>query len=56
MPAELVAICERAMRAAVADRHPDAEALAQDVVAFLDGARRREQALQVLEAARWAEP
>ncbi|HWU88430.1 MAG TPA: serine/threonine-protein kinase, partial [Kofleriaceae bacterium] len=48
---ELAAICERAMQRAIEDRYPHAEALAADVVAWLDGARRREQALAVVERA-----
>ncbi|KYF70445.1 SUMF1/EgtB/PvdO family nonheme iron enzyme, partial [Sorangium cellulosum] len=52
VPAELAAICERAMRRAIADRYPDAGALTRDVVTWLDGARRREQALAVLDRAR----
>ncbi len=56
VPAELVAVCERAMRYEIADRYPDAGALARDVTAFLDGARRREQALAELARARLLEP
>ncbi len=37
-------------------RYPDAEALAREVVAWLDGARRREQALDVVARARAMEP
>jgi serine/threonine-protein kinase len=51
LPEELVAICERAMQREIAERYPDAEGLADDVVAWLDGARRREQALAVVERA-----
>ncbi|APR75443.1 serine/threonine protein kinase [Minicystis rosea] len=56
IPEELAAICERAMRRAIADRYPDAEALAEEIVAWLDGARRREQALAVVARARALEP
>jgi serine/threonine protein kinase/formylglycine-generating enzyme required for sulfatase activity len=56
VPAELVAVSTRAMQRAIADRYPDAGALARDVVAFLDGARRREQALHALESAQALEP
>lgn len=48
LPAELVAICERAMQRDIAARYPDASALADEVVMFLDGSRRREQALAIV--------
>ncbi|WP_437964282.1 bifunctional serine/threonine-protein kinase/formylglycine-generating enzyme family protein [Sorangium sp. So ce260] len=51
VPKELCAICERAMQRDPAARHPDAEALAREIVDWLDGARRREQALGVLAGA-----
>jgi serine/threonine-protein kinase len=50
-PPPLVAICERAMAAAVDARFPDAGAFCQELLAWLDGARRREQAKVALEAA-----
>src|SRR5262249_11348337 len=56
IPEELVTVCERAMRREIAERYPDAEAMAREVVAFLDGARRREQALVAIEKARALEP
>jgi serine/threonine-protein kinase len=56
VPAELVAICERAMAREILDRWPDAEPLSREIMAFLDGARRREQALAVLEQARNLQP
>jgi len=56
VPAELAAICERAMAREMGARYPDAEALAGEVVAWLDGARRREQALAVVARARAMEP
>jgi serine/threonine-protein kinase len=56
VPAELIAICERAMRREIDERYRDADALARDVVAWIDGARRREQALGVLEKARAMQP
>jgi len=56
LPAELVAVCERAMRRDIAERYASAEALAADVVAWLDGVRRREQALAALEQARTLDP
>ncbi len=56
LPAELVAACERAMRREIAERYESAEALAADVVAWLDGVRRREQALATLDQARALAP
>jgi serine/threonine-protein kinase len=56
LPAELVALCERAMRPRVEDRPDGAEALAEEVVAWLDGVRRREQALAALDQARSLDP
>ncbi|XXX72555.1 bifunctional serine/threonine-protein kinase/formylglycine-generating enzyme family protein [Sorangium sp. So ce134] len=55
-PAELCAVVERAMRREIAERYESAEALAADVVAWLDGVRRREQALAALDHARSFEP
>ncbi len=51
VPAELAAICAKAMAHEIGDRYPDAEALAGDVVAWLDGARRREQASALVKEA-----
>jgi len=51
LPAELVMICERAMQRDISARYADAEELADDLVSFLDGVRRREQALSVLVGA-----
>jgi eukaryotic-like serine/threonine-protein kinase len=56
LPAELCAIAERAMRREMRERYPSAEALAADVLAWLDGVRRREQALLLLGQAREREP
>ncbi len=56
LPEELLFICEKAMRREIEARYPDASALAVDVVAFLDGARRREQALAIVEKVRSLEP
>ena len=56
VPAELAAICAKAMAREIGARYPDAEALAHDVVAWLDGARRREQALDMVAQARAMEP
>ncbi|MEZ4300481.1 MAG: bifunctional serine/threonine-protein kinase/formylglycine-generating enzyme family protein [Polyangiaceae bacterium] len=55
MPDELIAICERAMRRNISERYPDAADLARAVVEWLDGARRREQALAVVTRARGME-
>lgn len=55
IPAELTRACERAMQRDIADRC-SAEALARDVLAWLDGVRRREEALAVLERARLVAP
>ena len=53
LPSELVAACERAMAREPEHRYQTALELAADVEAWLDGARRAEQALAVvLEAAR----
>ncbi|WP_437806373.1 SUMF1/EgtB/PvdO family nonheme iron enzyme [Sorangium sp. So ce1078] len=51
VPKELCAICARAMERDPAERYPDAEALAREIVDWLDGARRREQALGLLSGA-----
>ncbi len=56
VPPELVAICERAMQRQKALRYPDASAMADDLVTFLDGSKRREQALVLVHAARENEP
>ncbi|MFO0758056.1 MAG: bifunctional serine/threonine-protein kinase/formylglycine-generating enzyme family protein [Byssovorax sp.] len=56
VPAELAAICARAMMRSIGARYPDASEMAEDVLAFLDGARRREQALSALAEARAIEP
>ncbi|WP_437727710.1 SUMF1/EgtB/PvdO family nonheme iron enzyme [Sorangium sp. So ce861] len=56
LPAELVAACERAMSRQIEDRYGSADALANDVLSWLDGVRRREQALAALEQARALEP
>src|SRR5262249_32945489 len=55
VPPELVEVCERAMRRDTEAR-PSAERLADDVVAWLDGVKRREQALAQLDRARAFEP
>ncbi|WP_437735007.1 bifunctional serine/threonine-protein kinase/formylglycine-generating enzyme family protein [Sorangium sp. So ce1335] len=56
VPAELAAICARAMALAAEARYPDAGALAADVRSWLDGARRRERALAIVEKARAIRP
>jgi serine/threonine-protein kinase len=56
VPEELVALCQRAMARTLDARPPDAGVLADEVVAWLDGARRREQALGVVVQARALEP
>ncbi|MCB9678170.1 MAG: SUMF1/EgtB/PvdO family nonheme iron enzyme [Alphaproteobacteria bacterium] len=53
-PDELVQICERAMAFAPEDRFPSAVALAEAVGEWLDGSKRREQALGRVERARMA--
>ncbi len=54
-PAELIAICEQAMARDVADRFPTASAMAGEVVAWLDGVRKREQARSVVRQAEESE-
>ncbi|WP_434045547.1 MULTISPECIES: bifunctional serine/threonine-protein kinase/formylglycine-generating enzyme family protein [Sorangium] len=56
VPAELAAICARAMALAPEARYPDAGALAADVRSWLDGARRRERALAIVAKARAIQP
>lgn len=56
IPSELVAICEIAMAREMGARYPDAEILSREVFAWLDGARRREQALAVVAKAKAIEP
>ena len=48
---DLVDICARAMERAPADRYPMASELADEVAIWLDGARAREQALEIVAAA-----
>jgi serine/threonine protein kinase/formylglycine-generating enzyme required for sulfatase activity len=55
-PEELCAVCERAMAREIGDRYESAEAMAAEVVAWLDGARRREQALAIVDRVRRVEP
>ena len=56
VPAELAAICTRAMERSPEDRFPDAGALAAEVRNWLDGAHRRERALALVERARAMRP
>ncbi|XXY45780.1 bifunctional serine/threonine-protein kinase/formylglycine-generating enzyme family protein [Sorangium sp. So ce269] len=56
VPAELAAICARAMALVPEARHPDAGALAADIRSWLDGARRRERALAIVDRARAIQP
>jgi len=51
-PEELVEACLKAMARTPAERYVNASALASDIGAWLDGARRRERALEVIEEAR----
>ncbi|MCB9675161.1 MAG: SUMF1/EgtB/PvdO family nonheme iron enzyme [Alphaproteobacteria bacterium] len=51
LPAALVRVCDRAMALRPEDRHPTAAELARDLQDWLDGARRREEALAVVERA-----
>ncbi|MBK8251902.1 MAG: SUMF1/EgtB/PvdO family nonheme iron enzyme [Polyangiaceae bacterium] len=52
LPPELVSVCERAVRRDIHARYPDASEMANDLVAFLDGAARAEQALALVEKVR----
>ncbi|MGK4007371.1 bifunctional serine/threonine-protein kinase/formylglycine-generating enzyme family protein [Sorangium sp. So ce1036] len=56
VPAELAAICARAMARDPEDRYPDAGALAAEIRSWLDGARRRERALAIVDRAREIRP
>jgi serine/threonine protein kinase/formylglycine-generating enzyme required for sulfatase activity len=56
LPSELVDTCDRAMARDPALRFDDAGALAVELRAWLDGARRREQALELVARARGLEP
>ena len=51
IPDALAAVCERAMRRAIDERYPTAAPLAEALFAWLDGARRRDQALAILAGA-----
>jgi len=56
MPSELVAACEKAMARAPADRFDTASAFAAELDAWLDGSRRREQALELVRKAKASRP
>ncbi len=56
LPPELVAVCERAMARDPLDRHRDSGALAAEVTAWLDGAQRRERALDLVARALALDP
>jgi len=49
LPEALVTICQRAMRPEASERYLDAGALAAEVSAWLEGAKARERALQIVE-------
>jgi serine/threonine-protein kinase len=51
LPMELVDACERAMAREPAERFDSATALGEEIQAWLDGARKREQALEITENA-----
>jgi eukaryotic-like serine/threonine-protein kinase len=50
-PDALVKICLKAMARDPSDRYPDAEPLASEIGSWLDGARQRETALQLVQQA-----
>ncbi|WP_438029179.1 protein kinase domain-containing protein [Sorangium sp. So ce233] len=56
IPADLIAICERAMARSPSQRPADARALAEEFHRYLDGARRRERARALVEEARLLGP
>jgi eukaryotic-like serine/threonine-protein kinase len=51
LPEELLVACERAMSRDPNDRHQSANELAEEIEAWLEGAKKREQALKVVEEA-----
>lgn len=51
LPLDLIVACERAMQRESNDRFQDVEELAQVLLDWLDGAKKREQALKVVEEA-----
>ncbi|MEC7985580.1 MAG: tetratricopeptide repeat protein, partial [Myxococcota bacterium] len=52
IPAPLRIICERAMQRAISDRYPNAKELAKDVLEWLEGAQKRDQALEEVKSAK----
>lgn len=56
LPPELCLLCEKAMQRNIADRYPHAGVFWNELVAWLDGVRLRDQALEALEQARQYEP
>nr|WP_159397252.1 serine/threonine-protein kinase [Sorangium cellulosum] len=50
-PAELAAICSRAMAREIAARYPNASALAEEISSWLDRSSRQEQALRAVRRA-----
>ena len=51
LPKELVRICEKAMQPKRENRHESAMELAQEIQAWLDGAQRKEKAMEILKQA-----
>ena len=51
LPEMLIDICERAMQREIGDRYPSAESLAREVLSWLEGAEKRDKALNEVEAA-----
>ena len=56
LPRDLLAICAKAMRIDPLERHRDAGAFAADLGAWLEGVRRRERALAIVDEAEKLEP
>ena len=51
LPEELIMICEKAMQRDMADRYSGAKALADAISDWLDGSKKREQALKIVNEA-----
>ena len=56
LPSPLVAICHRAMSRERSQRYPSAERLARELGAWLDGEKRREEALEAVASAQSTTP
>ncbi|MCB9766084.1 MAG: SUMF1/EgtB/PvdO family nonheme iron enzyme [Alphaproteobacteria bacterium] len=56
VPTELAQICRKALARSPVDRPADAGVLAEQLVMWLDGARKREQALELVRQARDLQP